>query len=136
MTKDLIEFYDSIEILNKELSIYKDKDLNYSVLPTAALVVAVDYNELNKEQWNIAKFNGDIPKDFETEITMIDKPVSKYEITKKEADRYTLTTKKEGVHKVWFVMNQFKVKKAFKSGEEALELAEKINKPILDKLNG
>ena len=46
----------------------------------------------------------------------------------------TLTTKKEAIHKVWFVMNQFKVKKAFKDGEEALKYAEEINKPILDAL--
>ena len=134
MTKNLDEFYKNIEIVNKDFSIYKDDDHNYSVLPTAGALVAVDYNELNKQQWEVAKFNQDIPKDFETELAMVDKTVSKYDITHKEEDKYTLTTKKEAIHKVWFVMNQFKVKKAFKDGEEALKYAEEINKPILDAL--
>jgi len=134
MTRNLDEFYKNLEIVNKDFSIYRDDDYNYSVLPTAGVLVAVDYNELNKQQWEVAKFNQDIPKDFETELAMVDKTVSKYDITHKEEDKYTLTTKKEAIHKVWFVMNQFKVKKAFKDGEEALKYAEEINKPILDAL--
>lgn len=134
MTRNLDEFYKNLEIVNKDFSIYRDDDHNYSVLPTAAVLVAVDYNELNKQQWDVAKFNQDIPKDFETELSMVDKTVSKYDITHKEEDKYTLTTKKEAIHKVWFVMNQLKVKKAFKDGEEALKYAEEVNKPILDAL--
>jgi hypothetical protein len=104
-------------------------------LPTAGLLVAVDYNELNKQQWEIAKFNQDIPKDFEAEIEKIDRTVNKYDLTHKEEDKFTLTTKKEAIRKVWFVMNQFKVKKAFKDGKEALDYAKKINNPILEVLN-
>lgn len=134
MTKNLSEFYDNIQIISKDFSIYKDDDHNYSVLPTAGLLVAVDYNELNKQQWEVAKFNQDIPKDFETEIVEVNKTVNKYDITHKEEDKYTLTTKKEAVHKVWFVINQFKIKKAFSNGEEALQYAEQINEPILKML--
>ena len=134
MTKNLDEFYKNIELKNKDFSIYKDNDHNYSVLPTAGILVAVDYNELNKQQWEVAKFNQDIPKDFESEIAEVDKTVSKYDITHKEEDKYILTTKKEAVHKVWFVINQFKIKKAFADGKEALEYAEKINTPILKML--
>ena len=104
-------------------------------LPTAGILVAVDYNELNKQQWEVAKFNQDIPKNFESEIAEVDKTVSKYDITHKEEDKFTLTTKKEAVHRVWFVMNQFKVKKVFSNGEEALKYAEEINEPILNVLN-
>lgn len=132
MTRNLDEFYKNIEIVNKDFSIYRDDDHNYSVLPTAGILVAVDYNELNKQQWEVAKFNQDIPKNFESEIAEVDKTVSKYDITHKEEDKFTLTTKKEAVHKVWFVMNQFKVKKAFKDGKEAQDYAERINKPILE----
>lgn len=131
MTRNLDEFYKNIKIVNKDFSIYKDDDHNYSVLPTAGLLVAVDYNELNKQQWEVAKFNQDIPKDFLSEIIEVDKTVSKYDITHKEEDKFTLTTKKEAVHRVWFVMNQFKIKKAFNNGDKALKYAEEINKPIL-----
>jgi hypothetical protein len=135
MTKNLDEFYECIDLINKDISTYTDKDFNYSVLPTAGLLVAVDYNELNKQQWEIAKFNQDIPKDFEAEIEKIDRTVNKYDLTHKEKDKFTLTTKKEAIRKVWFVMNQFKVKKAFKDGKEALDYAKKINNPILEVLN-
>lgn len=131
MTRNLDEFYKNIEIVNKDFSIYKDNDHNYSVVPTAGLLVAVDYNELNKQQWEVAKFNQDVPKDFETEIIEIDKPVPKFDITHKEEDRFTLITKKESVHRIWFVMNQFKIKKAFSNGEDALKYAEEINEKIL-----
>ena len=132
MTRNLDEFYKNIEIVNKDFSIYRDDDHNYSVLPTAGILVAVDYNELNKQQWEVAKFNQDIPKDFETEIVEVDKTVNKYDITHKEEDKFILTNKKEAVHRIWFVMNQFKVKKAFKDGKEAQDYAERINKPILE----
>lgn len=132
MTTNLDEFYESIEVLNKDLAKYTDKDFNYTILPTASLLVCVDYNEFNKQKWDVAKFNQDIPKDFESEIVNVNTTICKFDITHKEEDKYKLTTKKEAVHKVWFVMNQFKVKKAFKDGKEALEYAEKINKPILE----
>ena len=135
MTRNLDEFYKNIEIVNKDFSIYKDNDHNYSVLPTAGILVAVDYNELNKQHWEVAKFNQDIPKNFETEIIEVDKTVNKYELTHKEEDKFTLTNKKEAVHRIWFVMNQFKVKKAFSNGEEALKYAEEINQPILKVLS-
>lgn len=134
MTRNLDDFYKSINIINKDFSIYQDNDWNYSVLPTAGLLVAVDYNELNKQQWEIAKFNQDIPKDFISDIVEKEKAICKYDITHDEKDKYTITTKKEAVRKVWFVMNQFKVKKAFNDGEKALKYAEEINKPILEAL--
>ena len=48
MVKDLDKFYNSLKILDKTMSIYEDKDGNYSVLPTSSLLVAVDYNEFEK----------------------------------------------------------------------------------------
>lgn len=135
MTKDLEKFYNEcITILDENLTEYKDEKGNYSILPTPALLVAVDYNELNKQQYDIAVFNQDIPKDFKAEITKVKKAVSKFDITHKEEDRFTLTEKEEDVRQVWFVMNQLKIKKAFNKKEEALELAEKINKKIIDKI--
>lgn len=135
MTKDLEKFYNEcITILDENLTEYKDEQGNYSILPTPALLVAVDYNELNKQQYDIAVFNQDIPKDFIAGITKVKKAVSKFDITHKEEDRFTLVEKEEDVRQVWFVMNQLKIKKAFNKKEEALKLAEKINKKILDKI--
>lgn len=135
MIKDIEKFYNEcITIIDENLTEYKDEDGNYSILPTSGILVSVDYNELNKQQYEIAVFNQDIPKDFKTEIKKVKKAISKYDITHKEEDRFTLTEKEENVRQVWFVMNQLKIKKAFNNKEEALELAEKINKPIIDKM--
>lgn len=135
MTKDLEKFYNEcITIIDENLTEYKDEEGNYSILPTPGILVAVDYNELNKQQYEISIFNKDIPKDFKAEIKKVKRAVSKYDITHKEEDRFTLVEKEEDVRQMWFVMNQFKIKKAFNNKEEALELAEKINKKIIDKI--
>ena len=134
MVKDLDKFYNSLKILDKTMSIYEDKDGNYSVLPTSSLLVAVDYNEFEKNQYDLAVFNGDIPKDFKTDIKNITKPVPKYEITKKEEDRYIITEKEVAVKPVWFVINGLKIKKAFNNKEEALKKAKEINEAIIETL--
>ena len=104
-------------MLDKQISIYEDEEGNYTVLPTTALLVNVDYNEFEKDQYNVAVFNGDIPKDFTTETKTIKKPVPKYDITKKPEDKYTLTEKEVAVKPVWFIINGAKVKKAFNNKE-------------------
>lgn len=135
MTKDLSKFYEKyITILDENLTEYKDDDGNYSILPTPALLVAVDYNELNKQQYEIAKFNQDIPKDFKPMAKLVKKAVSKYDITHKEEDKFTLTEKEEAVNAVWFVINQLKIKKAFNNKEDALNYAELINKDIISRI--
>lgn len=134
MVKDLDKFYNSLKILDKTMSIYEDKNGNYSVLPTSSLLVAVDYNEFGKNQYDVAVFNGDIPKDFKTDIKNIKKPVPKYEITKKEEDRYIITEEEVAVKPVWFVINSLKIKKAYNNKEEALKKAKEINKKIIEAL--
>jgi hypothetical protein len=134
LVKDLDKFYNSLKILDKTMSIYEDKDGNYSVLPTSSLLVAVDYNEFEKNQYDVAVFNGDIPKDFKTDIKNIKKPVPKYEITKKEEDRYIITEKEVAVKPVWFVINGLKIKKAFNNKDEALKKAKEINEAIIETL--
>lgn len=135
MTRDLIEFYDNIIMLNKEVSIYEDKEGNYTILPTGSLFASVDYNELNKQQYEIAKFNGDIPKNFIPNKTKVKKAISKYEVTKKEEDRYTLVDKEEEVNQIWFVINNLKIRKAYLTKEEANEVAHKINDRVFKALD-
>lgn len=134
MVKDLDEFYESTHILDKQITIYEDKEGNLSVLPTTALLVNVDYNEFEKKQYDVAVFNGDIPKDFKAEIKKVKKPVPKYEITKKEEDRYVITEKEVAVKPVWFIINGAKIKQAFNNKEEALEKAKRINELIIGTL--
>lgn len=132
MVKDLDEFYKCTKMLDKQISVYEDEEGNYTILPTTALLVNVDYNEFEKEQYNVAVFNGDIPKDFKTEVKNIKKPVPKYEITKKPEDKYIITEKEVAVKPVWFIINGAKIKKAFNNKEEALKEAKKINKKVIE----
>ena len=134
MVKDLDKFYNCLTILDKTMSIYEDEDGNYSVLPTSSLLVAVDYNEFEAEKYKIAVFNGDIPKDFKTDIKNIKKPVPKYEITKKPEDKYIITEEEVAVKPVWFVVNTLNIKKAFNNKEEALKKAKEINEVIIETL--
>lgn len=134
MVKDLEKFYDSIRILDKTMSIYEDENGNYSVLPTSALLVGVDYNEFEADKYKIAVFEGTIPNDFKTEVKTIKKPISKYEITKKPEDKYTLVDKDVAVKPVWFVVNTLGVKRAFNNKEEALKKAKEINEVIIETL--
>lgn len=134
MVKDLEKFYNSIKILDKTMSIYEDEDGNYSVLPTSALLVGVDYNELETEKYNIAVFEGSIPKDFEMKVKNIKKPVPKFEITKNPADKYTITEEEVAVMPVWFILNTLGIKKAFNNKEEALKKAKEINEVIIETL--
>lgn len=134
MVKDLDEFYKCTKMLDKQISVYEDEEGNYTILPTTALLVNVDYNEFEKEQYNIAVFNGDIPKEFKADIKTIKKPVPKYEITKKQEDKYIITEKEVAVKPVWFIINGAKIKKAFNNKEEALKEAKKINKKVIEVL--
>ena len=135
MTKDLDKFYNEYtDIKDGQITIYEDEKGNHTILPTTALLLSVDYNELNKQQYDIAVFNQDIPKDFISNIIKIKKAVSKFDITHKEEDKFTLTEKEEAVHQVWFVMNQLKIKKAFNNKDEAIKYAKKINNKVLKAL--
>ena len=134
MVKDLDKFYNSLTILDKTMSIYEDEDGNYSVLPTSSLLVAVDYNEFEKNKYDIAVFEGAIPKDFKTDIKNIKRPIPKYELTKKPEDKYTLVDKEVAVKPVWFVVNTLNIKKAFNNKEEALKKAKEINEEIIKTL--
>ena len=134
MVKDLDKFYNCLTIIDKTMSIYEDEDGNYSVLPTSALLVGVDYNEFEADKFKIALFEGTIPKDFKTEVKNIKKPVSKYELTKKPEDKYTLVDKEVAVKPVWFVVNTLNIKKAFNNKEEALKKAKETNEVIIETL--
>jgi hypothetical protein len=134
LVKDLDKFYNSLKIIDKTMTKYEDEDGNYSVLPTSALLVGVDYNEFEADKYKVAVFEGAISKDFETEIKKVKRPVPKFEITKNPADKYTITEKEVAVRPVWFVVNTLGIKKAFNNKEEALNKAKEINKVIIETL--
>lgn len=130
MEMELNKFMENIEIINKEISIYKDTEKGMLFyLNTVQLLVRVEPLELDKEQYQIALFEKKI-EDLEYERETIKRVVPKNTITKNDKDKYTLTNKEVIVKKVYNVANALNVKKSFVNKEEAMQYAEEINKNI------
>lgn len=132
MTNDLIEYYNNITYKNKEVAEYNDNEGNYFVITPSNLIVAVQRSEMDLKQFEQAKFNQIVPKDFECNNIEITKLVSKSEITKDEKDQFTLVEKKEKGKEFWIVQNGLQIRKAFDNKEDALKLAKEINKKIFE----
>lgn len=133
--ESIIEYMSNITILSKEISEYYNEEAGVRrIVPTSYLLASVDYMELTEQELEQAKFNMVIDKDIEFESKMTTRPKVKYEITKNEADKNKLVDSKVKVYCVWNVSNSLKLKKSFNNKKEALELYNKINQPILDKI--
>lgn len=134
MEMELNKFMEKIEIINKDLSIYKDQEKGMMFyLNTVQLLVRVEPLELDKEQYQIALFEKKI-EDLEYERETITRVVPKNKITKNDKDKYTLTNKEVIVKKVYNVANALNVKKSFVDKDEAMEYAEEINNRIKEYL--
>lgn len=130
MEMELSKFMENIEIINKEISKYKDTEKGMLFyLNTVQLLTRVEPLELDKEQYQIALFEKKV-EDLEYERETIKRVVPKNTITKNDKDKYTLTNKEVIVKKVYNVANALNVKKSFVNKEEAMQYAEEINKNI------
>lgn len=135
--ESIIEYMDHIKIINKEISEYFNEETGVKkIVPTSYLLCGVDYMELTEEELEKAKFNMIIDKNIEFRTKMVTRPRLKYEITKNEADKNKLIDSKVKVYCVWNVSNSLKLKKSFNNKEEALELYNKINMPIILEIVG
>lgn len=131
METNLINFMKNITNINKDISVYNDNDKGILFyVNTIQLLAKVDYLELSSEEYKKAKFEKKI-EDLEYNITEVERPQSKYARTKKEEDMYIIENAKVKVRQVWNVSNPIGVYKSFINKEEALKLAEEINKDII-----
>ena len=131
MEKDLCKFMENVEIYGKEFSVYEDLEKGISFpLNTVHLLTRVDYLELTKEEYQVAKFQQKID-DLEYEIANVKKAVPKNEITGKDEDKYTITEKEVAVRNIYNVSNAFGIVKSFTNKEDAIKYAEEQNKEIL-----
>jgi len=132
MQDNILDFNKKVEILNKDYSLYKDEEKGVMfALNTVNCLARVDYIELSKEEWEKAKFEMKID-DLDYNIIEITRPQSKYFLTKKEEDKYTIVDSKVSVRQVWNVSNSIGIHKSFTNKEEAMELANNINENILN----
>ena len=131
--ESIIEYMSNVRILSKEISEYYNEEKGVrKIIPTSYLLCSLDYMELSEAELEKAKFDMLIDKDVEFETKMVVRPRLKYEITKNEEDKNKLVDSKVKVYCIWNLTNSLRLKKSFNNKEEALELYEKINKPILD----
>jgi hypothetical protein len=130
MEKDLCKFIDNVEIKNKDLAIYEDGKGNRFVFNTINAIVRVDYLELTKEEYQVAKFQQKV-EDLDYTIENVKRPVPKSEITGKQEDKNILVDKEVAVRKIWNVSNPYGAIKSFTNKEEAIKLCNLINEKIL-----
>ena len=131
METNIVKFMGKVEIINKDLVIYKDEEKGIMFpLNTVHLLTRVDCLELDKQEYTIAKFQKKI-EDLDYNIVKIKRPTPKNEITKKEEDKFTLVDREVAVRQVWNVSNNAGAFKSFANKEEAIKLANDINLKIL-----
>lgn len=131
MEKDLIKFMEKVEIINKDLSRYVDKEkgIIFSI-GTVQLFPTLDYLELDEKQYETALFEGKIDKlDYNTIV--IQRPALKYERTKKEEDKNLLENKSVEVKQIWNIINPVGAHKSFATLEEAIMVYDEIYDGII-----
>ena len=128
----LQDFMKHVDIKNKNVAIYenKEKGIMYP-LGLTHLLCRVDFLELTKEELKKAQFEQKVDKG-DYKFYDCEKMVSKYEITKVEADKFTITTKKVKATHIWNVTNQAGIHTTFENQEEAFKLCEDINKSVYE----
>lgn len=131
MEKDLIKFMKNVKFIEKDMSEYEDENGNYYLIPNGQLITNVSFNQPTEEEYKVGKYQN-IFEDLDYKETTIKKKVTKDTITKKDKDKFTIIEVDTKVKNIWVVSNYLKATKCFTTKEEALELAKKINKEILE----
>lgn len=131
--ESIVEYMSYVKLLSKEISEYYNEEKGVrKIIPTSYLLCSLDYMELSEAELEKAKFDMLIDKDVEFDTKMVVRPRLKYEITKNEADKNKIVDSKVKVYCIWNISNSLRLKKSFNNKKEALELYDKINRPILD----
>jgi hypothetical protein len=125
MKKDLADFLKNLTIVNKDIVKYADEKGNIIYANINSLYASCTYLELNKSQYEQMVFQQTITPD-DYNIVEVKTQTSKYEITKKEEDRFTLVDTTAKVRQVWIVANSLQFSKCFKTKEEAEKLVQEI----------
>ena len=131
MLEDLKTFMSKITIINKDLSEYCDKEKGIKFLvPNSYIWTRADYYEYTNQELKKAIFEEQVDPNIEFNYIDSTRRQSKYEITKREEDRWTITESKVKVNQIWVVSNGMKYKQTFNNKEEALKLVDEINEPL------
>lgn len=130
MQTNLIEFMKYITILNKDIALYEDDETGTIFnMNTIQLLARCERMELSKDEYQKAKFEKKI-EDLEYNKIEVNRPQSKYAITKNKEDLYTIVDSKVSCRELWNVSNGINVYKSFTNKEEAMEFCKEINDKI------
>lgn len=140
MEKDLLKFNEKLNVTREgQVVTYGDDKGNYFIVALAPkyqhiaqLLLNCEYIEADEIQMKTLLYNGDIEKGIEFETATVSRPVSKYEITKKESDKATIVDRDVKVSKVWVVKNGFKLTKSFNKMADAIECCQTENDKLFD----
>lgn len=140
MEKDLLKFNEKLDVTREgQVVTYGDDKGNYFIVALAPkyqhiaqLLLNCEYIEADEIQMKTLLYNGDIEKGIEFEIATVSRPVSKYEITKKESDKTTIVDRDVKVSKVWVVKNGFKLTKSFNKMADAIEFCQTENDKLFN----
>lgn len=144
MLENIIEFNKKVEIINKDLAMYRDEEKGIIFpLNTVHLLARLDYLELSIEkdnktkvsEYEMAKFKKQVEDLEYKEIEKIDIRV-KSDITGKKEDATTIIETPVKAVAVWNVSNNAGARKSFTNKEEAIEFVEGNNEEVLMKLKG
>lgn len=130
----LEEFMDKISVKSDKIAEYVNikKGIRYP-LNTPQLLCRVDKLELDTKELEVAKFKQQIEnKEYKT--VDITKLVPKNEITKVEADKFTITEKKTKGSVIYNVSNQIGIHNSYESLDEAFKLCNEINEYVFKEL--
>lgn len=130
----LEEFMGNVLIRNEKISEYvnEKKGLMYP-FNTPQLLCRVDKLELDEMELKKAKFQNQIEKKDYTKTDII-KIVPKNEITKIEADKFTLTEKKTKGYVLYNVSNQIGIHNTYENKDEAFCKCQEINDKVYETL--
>lgn len=130
--ENLEEFMEHVNVLNKEICEYVDEEKGIKYLiPSSYVWARCDYLELTNDELKKEVFNQNIEKtDLKFNYIETTRPQPKYEITKREEDKYTITDAKVKANQVWLVSNGLKFHKTFNNKEDAIKLVDRINEPL------
>ena len=132
--ENITEYMSKVNIQDKSISEYYDQEKGTKyIIPTTHLLTRIDYLELTESEYTKAKFEQKVDN-LEYNTIMVDRPKPKYEVTKKEEDRYTIINSKVKVYQIWNLSNGLGIKQSFTNKDDALKLYDEINKPIIDLL--
>lgn len=142
MQENIIDFMKKVNIIDKNLSQYKDEKKGISFfINTVNLLTKVDYLEVGTEKNAKLKVSEYEKLKFEKKIEDLDyKKITKKdiriksEITGKKEDSTTLIEEEVPAVVIWNVSNTLGFYKSFTNKEEAIKFSDEVNEEILIKL--